>query len=67
MMFGLNYAIPMRVLLRLSLLVRIHIIGSTELSLRNLVNPYMTALLHLSPLLVAYDLVVLLLILTMKC
>jgi hypothetical protein len=49
-MFGLNCAIPMRVLLRLSLLVRILIIGSTKLSFRNLVNLFMIALLGLSPL-----------------
>jgi hypothetical protein len=48
MMFSLNCAIPMRVLLRLSLLVRILIIGSTKLSLRNLVNLLMIALLCLS-------------------
>jgi hypothetical protein len=34
MMFGLNCAIPMRVLLRLSLTIRILIIGSTKFSLR---------------------------------
>jgi hypothetical protein len=37
-MFGLSCAIPMRDLLRLSLYVGILIIGSTKLSLRNLVN-----------------------------
>jgi hypothetical protein len=46
----LNCAIPMRVLLRLSLLVRILIIDSTKLSLRNLVNLLMIALLGLNPL-----------------
>jgi hypothetical protein len=39
MMYGLNCAIPMRVPLRLSLHVRILIIGSTKLSLRNMLNP----------------------------
>jgi hypothetical protein len=48
MMFSLNCAVPMRVLLRLSLLIRILIIGNTKLSLRNLVNLLMTALLGLS-------------------
>jgi hypothetical protein len=48
MMFDLNCAIPMRVLLRLSLLVRILIIGSTKLSLINLVNLLMIDLLGLS-------------------
>jgi hypothetical protein len=48
MMFDLNYVIPMRVLLRLSLLVRILIIGSTKLSLINLVNLLMIDLLGLS-------------------
>jgi hypothetical protein len=57
-MFGLNCVIPMRVLLRLSLSVRILIIGNTKLSLRNLVNHMMTALLDLSPLSVAYVLVI---------
>jgi hypothetical protein len=49
-MFGLNYAILIRALLRLSLLVRTRTIGNTNLSLRNLVNLLMTALLGLSPL-----------------
>jgi hypothetical protein len=66
MMFGLNCAIPMRVLLRLSLLIRILIIGNTKLSLRNLVNLLMIALLDLSPLWVAYVLVILLHILIMN-
>jgi hypothetical protein len=48
MMFDLNCAIPMRVLLRLSLLVRILIIGSTKLSLINLVNLLMIDLLGFS-------------------
>jgi hypothetical protein len=56
----------MRVLLRLSLPVRILVINSTKLSLRNLVNLLMTTLLDLSPLSVTYVLVVLLLILTMN-
>jgi hypothetical protein len=46
----LNRAIPMRALLRLSLLVKILIIGSTKLFLRNLVNLLTIALLCLSPL-----------------
>jgi hypothetical protein len=50
----------MRGLLRLSLHVGILIIGSTKLSLRNLVNPWMIVLLVLSPLSVAYVLMVLL-------
>jgi hypothetical protein len=50
MKFGLNCAIPMRALLRLSFLVKILIIGSTILFLRNLVNLLMIALLGLSPL-----------------
>jgi hypothetical protein len=45
----LSCAIPMMVLLRLSLHVEILIIDSTKLSLRNLVNLLMTALLDLSP------------------
>jgi hypothetical protein len=49
-MFSLNYAILMRALLRLSLLIRTRTIGNTNLSLRNLVNLLMTALLGLSPL-----------------
>jgi hypothetical protein len=59
-MFGLNCAIPIRGLLRLSLYVGILIIGSTKLSLRNLVNLWMIVLLVLNPLPVAYILVVLL-------
>jgi hypothetical protein len=50
MMLDLNCAIPMMVLLRFSPLIRILIIGSTKLSLRNLVNLLMIALLGLSPL-----------------
>jgi hypothetical protein len=65
-MSGLSCAIPMRGLLRLSLHIGILIIGSTKLSLRNLVNPWMIALLILSPLSVAYILVVLLHTLTMN-
>jgi hypothetical protein len=65
-MSGLSCAIPMRGLLRLSLHVEILIIGSTKPSLRNLVNPWRIALLVLSPLSVAYVLVVHLLILTMN-
>jgi hypothetical protein len=49
-LFGLNCAIPMRDLLRLSLLIMILIIDSTKLSLRNLVNLLMIAFLGLSPL-----------------
>jgi hypothetical protein len=59
-MSGLNCAIPIRGLLRLSLYVGILIIGSTKLSLRNLVNLWMIVLLVLNPLPVAYILVVLL-------
>jgi hypothetical protein len=65
-MYGLSYAIPMRVLLRLSLLIEILIIGNIKLSLRNLVSPQMTALLGWSPLSVACVLVDLLLILKMN-
>jgi hypothetical protein len=65
-MSGLNYAILMRTLLRLSLHIEILITSSTGLFLRNLVNRLMTALLDLSLLSVAYVLVVLLLILTMN-
>jgi hypothetical protein len=65
-MSGLNCAILMRALLRLSLLVRICTIGNAKLSLRNLVNLLMIALLDLSPLLVAYILMILLLILIMN-
>jgi hypothetical protein len=50
MMFGLNCAILRRALLILSLLIKILTIGSTKLSLRNLVNLLMIALLGLSPL-----------------
>jgi hypothetical protein len=56
----------MRGLLRLNLHVGILIIGSIKLSLRNLVNCWMVALLILSTLLVAYILVVLLHTLTMN-
>jgi hypothetical protein len=66
MMSDLICTIPMRSLLRLSLHVEILIIDSTKLSLRNLVNLWMIALLVLSPLLVAYVLVVLLHTLTMN-
>jgi hypothetical protein len=52
--------------MRLSLHVEILITGSTRLFLRNLVNRLMIALLALSPLSVAYILVVHLLILTMN-
>jgi uncharacterized protein YhhL (DUF1145 family) len=55
----------MRDLLRLSFIVMIRIIGNIRLLLRNLVNPWMTALLVLSLLSVAYVLVVLLHTLTM--
>jgi hypothetical protein len=65
-MSDLICTIPMRSLLRLSLHVEILIIDSTKLSLRNLVNLWMIALLVLSPLLVAYVLVVLLHTLTMN-
>jgi hypothetical protein len=44
----------MRAHLKLSLLVRTYTIGSTKLSLRNLVNLLMIALLGLSQLWVAY-------------
>jgi hypothetical protein len=66
MMFGSSYAIPMRVFLRLSLHVEILITDSTRLSLRNLVNHLMIALLALSRLLAAYVHVVPLLILIMN-
>jgi hypothetical protein len=56
----------MRALLRLSLHVEILTIGNIKLSLRNLVNRLMIALLDLSPLSVADVLVVLLLILAMN-
>jgi hypothetical protein len=65
-MFDLNYAIPMMVLLRLSLPVRILIIGSTKLSLKNMVNLWMIVLLDLNTLLVAYVLVIHLHILLMN-
>jgi hypothetical protein len=45
MKFGLNCAIPMMALLRLSLLIKILIIGSTKLFLKNLVNLLMIVLL----------------------
>jgi hypothetical protein len=61
-MFDLSCAIPMRDLLRLSLPVRIRIIGN----IRNLVNLWMTALLVLSLLSVAYVLMILLHTLTMN-
>jgi hypothetical protein len=48
MKFGLNHATPMRALLRLNLLVKILIIGSTKRFLKNLVNILMIALLGLS-------------------
>jgi hypothetical protein len=66
MMSGLNCAILIRVLLRLSLLTKIFTIDNTKLSLRNLVNLLMTALLDLSPYCLTYILVVLLHILTMN-
>jgi hypothetical protein len=66
MMFDLNCAISIRALLRLTLHVEILIIGSTRLSLRNLENPMMIALLALSLLLATYVHVVLLLILIMN-
>jgi hypothetical protein len=59
-MFGLRCAILMRASLRLSLHVKILIICSIRLFLRNLVNRLMIALLGLSPLSVVYILVVLL-------
>jgi hypothetical protein len=64
MRFSLNCAIPMRAPLR-SLRIEILIIGSSRLFLKNLLNRLMTVLLGLSPLSVAYVLVVHLLILTM--
>jgi hypothetical protein len=48
MMFDINCAVLMRALLRLSLLINILTIGSTKLSLKNLVNPLMITLLGLS-------------------
>jgi hypothetical protein len=65
-MFDLSCAILMRDLLRLTLPVRIHIIGNIRLLLRNLVNPWMTALLVFSLLSVAYVPVVLLHTVTMN-
>jgi hypothetical protein len=56
----------MRALLRLSFRVEIFTIGNIRLFLINLEIPYMTALLGLSPLSVAYVLVVLLHILIMN-
>jgi hypothetical protein len=50
MLFGLNCAIPIRVLLRSSLPVRILIIGNIKLSFRNPVNLSMIVLLDLNPL-----------------
>jgi hypothetical protein len=47
-MCGLNCAIPMRALLKLSRLIRSLIIDSIRLFLRNLVNLLMIALLGLS-------------------
>jgi hypothetical protein len=66
MMSDLNCAILIRVLLRLSILTKIFTIDNTKLSLRNLVNLLMTALLDLSPYCLTYILVVLLHILTMN-
>jgi hypothetical protein len=66
MISGLSCAIHMRGLLRLSQHVEILTIGSTKFSLKNLVNPWMIALLVLGPLLLAYILVVHLLILTIN-
>jgi hypothetical protein len=48
MTFDINCAVLMRALLRLSLLINILTIGSTKLSLKNLVNPLMITLLGLS-------------------
>jgi hypothetical protein len=56
----------MRALLRLSLRVEILTIGSTRLFLKNLVNHLMIVLLGLSPLSVAYVLVIHLHILIMN-
>jgi hypothetical protein len=66
MMSGLSCATPMRALLRLSLHVEILITCSTRLSLKNLVNHLMIALLTLSQLLAAYVHVIPLLILIMN-
>jgi hypothetical protein len=65
-MSSLSCAIPRRDLLRLSLLIRIRTIGNIRLLLRNLVNHWMTDLLVLSLLAVAYVLVVILHTLTMN-
>jgi hypothetical protein len=66
MMFDLNCIILMRALLRLSLRVEILITGSNRLFLRNMLNCLMIVLLSLSPLSVAYVLVVHLHILIMN-
>jgi hypothetical protein len=66
MMSGLSCATPMMPLLRLIPHVEILITHSTRLFLRSLESPYMIALLSLSPLSVAYVLVILLLIRTMN-
>jgi hypothetical protein len=66
MMFGLSCATHMRALLRLSLHIEILITSSIRLSLRNLVNHLMIALLALSQLLATYVHVVPLLILIMN-
>jgi uncharacterized protein YhhL (DUF1145 family) len=66
MIFDLSSVIYMRDLLRLSLPIRIRVIDNIRLLLRNLVNPWMTALLVLSLLSVAYVLVVILHTLTMN-
>jgi hypothetical protein len=66
MIFGLSCATLMMALLRLSLHVEIPITDSTEFFLINLESPLMFDLLALSPLSVAYVLVVLLLIMTMN-
>jgi hypothetical protein len=50
MKFGLNCAVPMRALIRLSFLIKILIIGCIKLFLKNLVSLLMIALLDLSPL-----------------
>jgi hypothetical protein len=66
MMCGLNCAISMRALMKLSHLVRILIIDSIKFFLKNLVNLLMISLLGLSRLLAAFIHVVLLLILIMN-
>jgi hypothetical protein len=66
MMYGLRCATPMRALLRLGLHIEMLITCSIRLFLIKLVNHLMIALLALSPLSVAYALVVLLLSLTMN-